>query len=190
MGRLHPNKNVDVLLKAMALLPESFSLAIGGDGPAQLRASLESLASKLGIQERVTWSGFISATEKDDFFDSIDVLVMCSDFESFGIVAAEAMMRGVPALVSPATGAAELIHGNGGGLVVPPTPEAVAQALSRLDRDADMMEKLSVQAIKASEQLSFSHVGPQMLEQYLDLVRAVSPRFPRESHENEPPLMR
>jgi glycosyltransferase involved in cell wall biosynthesis len=180
LGRIHPKKNIDVLLRAIARLPKSFELRIGGDGPAALKSNLQSLAAELGIHERVSWTGFVSALEKDEFFASIDVLVMPSEFESFGIVAAEAMMHGVPAIVSPDTGAAELIRSHGGGLVVPATPDAIADALSRLDSDAKMMDRLSVEAIAAATaELSFSHIGARLREQYRDLVREVSPASAR-----------
>jgi glycosyltransferase involved in cell wall biosynthesis len=51
----------------------------------------------------------VNAAGKDDFFASIDVLAMPSQFESFGIVAVESMMRGVPVILSPTTGVAELV---------------------------------------------------------------------------------
>jgi hypothetical protein len=89
LGRIDPKKNIDVLLRAIALLPPSFSLVIAGDGQEKLKQQLVALVTELGIQDRVKWRGFVNAHEKDDFFRSIDVLVMPSQFESFGIVAVE-----------------------------------------------------------------------------------------------------
>lgn len=171
LGRLHEKKNVNILLESLALLPELFSLTIGGDGPVQMRRSLEVLAGNLGIGDRVVWKGFVPETEKDAFFESIDVLVMPSDFESFGIVAAEAMIRGVPAIVSPSTGAAEIIDRHGGGIVVPAEAKAIAAALSSLIKDPARTEKLSAEAIDAAtSQLSFSRIGPKLYEEYSQLA--------------------
>jgi len=172
LGRLHPKKNVDMLLRAVALLPERFTLTIGGDGPADLKIKLESLAGELGIVRRVSWKGFISSDRKDNFFQSIDVLVMPSAFESFGIVAAEAMMRGVPAIVSPQTGAAEIIAEHGGGLAVESKETMLAEALLSLDRDRARMTELSKEAIAVSaKELSFSHIGARFGDQLTDVAR-------------------
>jgi glycosyltransferase involved in cell wall biosynthesis len=171
LGRLHPKKNVDILLKTLALLPDHFTLTIGGDGPPALRASLESLALDLRISNRVVWKGFVAADTKDDFFSEIDMLVMPSVFESFGIVAAEAMMRGVPVIVSPTTGAAEIITTNGGGVVVEAADASLAGALRSLDGDRPRMAVLSKEAIAvATGDLSFSHASTRLRDQFSELV--------------------
>ncbi len=172
LGRLHEKKNVDVLLTAISQLPDSFTLTIGGIGDEKITTKLHDLAESQGIQERVTWRGFITAQEKNEFFRGIDVLVMPSAFESFGIVAAEAMLRGVPAIVARRTGIAELIAEGGGGIVVDPDATAVADALRRLASEPQLMERLSREAASTSrDALSFSSVGSQLREKFFQLVR-------------------
>ncbi|HUQ20912.1 MAG TPA: glycosyltransferase family 4 protein [Gemmatimonadaceae bacterium] len=163
LGRIDPKKNIDVLLRALSLLPESFSVIIGGDGPDDLKRNLRSLAVELRVDKRTEWRGFVDASGKDEFFASIDVLVMPSQFESFGLVAGEALIHGVPAIVSPTTGAAELVGPYGGGFVVPATPDAVANALRNLLDDPQTMNAISAQAIATvSEHLSFSYIGAEL----------------------------
>jgi glycosyltransferase involved in cell wall biosynthesis len=170
LGRLHPQKNADALIRSLAILPNAFTLLIGGDG--EMRSGLERLADELHVSDRITWTGFVPADLKDNFFNSIDVLVMPSLFESFGIVAAEAMVRGVPVIVSPTTGAAELIDKFGGGIVVEPRPEAIAEAVVDLSRNPERMAKLSREAIEtAIGQLSFSRIGPRLADHYRAAVR-------------------
>jgi glycosyltransferase involved in cell wall biosynthesis len=173
LGRLHPKKNVDTLLRALALLPERFTLIIGGDGPPDLRSTLVSLADQLGISRRVSWKGFVPSDRKDEFFQSIDVLVMPSAFESFGIVAAEAMMRGVPAIVSRPTGAAEIISRHGGGLAVDSNETGLTEALLSLDNDRQRMSELSKAAIAVSVgELSFSHIGSRLRDHLVRIAGA------------------
>lgn len=173
LGRIDPKKNIDVLLRALALLPDSFSLTIGGDGPDDLKRNLIRLASDLGVADRTEWRGFVDASSKEEFFASIDVLVMPSQFESFGLVAGEALIHGVPAIVSPTTGAAELIGPYGGGLVVPATPDEIANALRSLVDDPQKLSEMSAQAIATvSEHISFTRIGTELaraLEQAIAL---------------------
>lgn len=178
LGRFHPKKNIDVLLRALSHLPDQFTLTVGGDGPPAFRTALESIASELGIAHRVLWKGFISADMKDQFFSAVDVLVMPSAFESFGIVAAEAMMRGVPAMVSPRTGMAELISDHGGGVVVETFEAQLAEALMALDGNRKRMGELSREAIAvATGNLSFSYIGSRLRDQYLELSRLRAQRI-------------
>jgi glycosyltransferase involved in cell wall biosynthesis len=177
LGRIDPKKNIDVLLRALALLPQSFSLVVGGDGPEKLKRTLTSLASELGIEKRIVWRGFVNAAGKDEFFDSIDVLAMPSQFESFGIVAVESMMRGVPVILSPTTGVAELVDKHGGGLVIPPTPESLAQVFEGLSHNPVAMEAMSSQGIwVTNEYLSFTRAGSQLRDKYIELVNEVRPQ--------------
>jgi len=170
LGRLDPKKNLNVLIQAMPLVSEDVTLVVGGDGHADFRRGLLEEAARLGVHNRIEWRGFVDASEKDAFFESIDVLVMPSAYESFGIVAAEAMLRGVPAIVSPRTGVAALIEQHGGGLIVEPLAEELASVLSRLDRDRSLMTELAARAPEAAAPVSFSHVGSRLREEYFLLA--------------------
>jgi glycosyltransferase involved in cell wall biosynthesis len=169
LGRFHTKKNLDVLIEALAILPPEITLVAGGDGPDDLRAHLRALAANLGVSDRITWCGFIAATDKDAFFESIDVLVMPSEYESFGVVAGEAMLRGVPAIVSPRTGIAEIISAHGGGLLVQPRASSIADMLTGLSANRAMLSELSAQGQDAARHLTFSHAGALLRKEYLRL---------------------
>jgi glycosyltransferase involved in cell wall biosynthesis len=169
LGRFHPKKNLDVLIEALALMPPDITLVAGGDGPDDVRAGLRSLAARLGVSDRTTWRGFVAAADKDTFFESIDVLVMPSEYESFGVVAGEAMARGVPAIVSPRTGIAELISLHGGGLIAQPAARTIADVLIDLNANREKLAELSVQAQQTAAQLTFSHAGALLRNEFLRL---------------------
>jgi glycosyltransferase involved in cell wall biosynthesis len=173
LGRLDPKKNVELLLDALALAPRGVGLVIGGDGPAPYRARLAARAARLRLAARVRWVGFVAPAAKDDFLAEVDVLAMPSRYECFGMAAAEALARGVPVVVSPDCGVAELVASEGGGLVVPREAEALAGALAALATDPEARRAHGRRGAEvARRHLSFSAHGSRLAEAYGRLVPA------------------
>jgi glycosyltransferase involved in cell wall biosynthesis len=129
-GRLIEGKGADVLLRALAHIPDDTLRAeIAGDGPE--RSELELLARRLGIAPRVRFRGLV--TDMPSFWQECDVAVVPSrppHVESFGIVAIEAMASGLP-VVATANGALpEIVDDGRTGTIVPAgDPDALATAL-------------------------------------------------------------
>ena len=167
LGRLHAKKNVDILIRAVARSSEVSRLEVGGDGPAELRRSLESVAAEVGMTERVHWRGFVARADRRAFLDSIDVLAMPSAYECFGMVAAEGLARGVPTIVSSETGVAELITRRRAGIVAPPTVEGFAEAISRLLEQPGALADLGQRGRAAAEaELSMKAHGAAQRAEY------------------------
>jgi glycosyltransferase involved in cell wall biosynthesis len=120
-GRLVPEKGVQVLLDAMALLPPSLAharLRLAGDGPE--RSSLEARARRLGLADRVEFLGHLSREAVERCLSEAAVQVVPSLWcEPFGLVAIEAMARGTPVVVSAAGALPELVEDGRTGFVVP-----------------------------------------------------------------------
>jgi glycosyltransferase involved in cell wall biosynthesis len=135
LGRLHPKKNIPLLIEALAALPEDICLTVAGSGPAGFDEAYRRLATANNVAGRITWLGFIDAAAKEEFFAAIDLLVMPSAYECFGMAAAEAMIRGIAVCVSPQTGIAEIVARHGGGRVVAPAAAALAAAIAALAED-------------------------------------------------------
>lgn len=121
VGRLSPEKGVDVLLRAFAAIRGGFPqarLRIAGDGPD--RAPLEALARELGLQSVTVFTGWLAPAHVEDELSKAWVAVAPSLWaEPFGLVAAEAIVHGVPAIVSATGGLAEIVEPGVSGLVVP-----------------------------------------------------------------------
>ena len=165
LGRLHPKKNLDLVIDAVARLPDHVMLVVAGGGP--LLERMQRHAERRGVQERVEWLGFVSPDERTEFLERIDVLVMPSTFESFGMSAAEAMLEGVPVIVSEATGIAEVIRRHSAGVVVPPDVASVAAAIERLDGDRGALAALAVAGPHAvRDELSLKSVGMSLRRAY------------------------
>jgi glycosyltransferase involved in cell wall biosynthesis len=165
LGRLHPKKNLELLIRAVARVP-AVHLVIAGDGPPEYRRALEELVHESEVGERTEWLGFIRGDDRDRFLDSVDVLAMPSIYECFGMSAAEAMARGVPPMLSSQCGIAEIVSRRDCGFVVGPELDDWVDALSSLRRDRALAE-LSVRSIDAARaELSLESFGPAMRKEY------------------------
>ena len=113
LGRMAPEKGILTLIKAVSKvhLSKKIKLVIGGNGP-QLK-SAKNLSSQLNLDANfIGWVKF-----KEDFFNQIDVLVIPSESETFGIVALEAMIRRIPVVSTPTNGAKNIIVDGKSGLI-------------------------------------------------------------------------
>ena len=162
LGRIHPKKNLHLLVAAVAALPQ-VRLIISGAGDEGLEARIKRLIRHKNLTERVEWLGFIQDHAKTEFFARIDLLVVPSVFESFAMVAAEAMGHSVPVMLSPTVGVAEWVERHGGGMIVPPRPDALVVALARLERESLRQLGLRAEAV-ARENFSYAHFGLQLTE--------------------------
>ena len=116
------------------------SLEIGGAGSERLTLDLRALVARLGVAQRVTWHGFIDASAKPAFFASVDVVVMPSKYECFGLVAAEAMCAGVPVVVSESTGVAPIVAKYRAGLMIEPTVVQLREVLQSLAANGEFLD--------------------------------------------------
>lgn len=166
LGRLHPKKNLNHLIEALPALGPGTRLVIAGDGP--LMAEMRRLTETLAVAERVEWRGFVAKDERPEFFTSVDVLAMPSEFESFGMSAAEAMLQGLPVIVSERTGVAEIIRRAGGGLVASPDRGGLLASLLELrDASPDRRHALGQQGRAAIlSEMSFSATGKALCAAY------------------------
>lgn len=142
MGRLVDQKGVDVLLNAVNIIRKrevSCHLFIAGNGP--LKTQLEQQVSRLGISESVTFLGNVSNKEK--FFEMIDIFVLPSRYEGFPLVLLEAGMYQMPVVATEVSGTPEIIRPNKTGLLVPKDDaENLALAILEL-KNADKRELYS-----------------------------------------------
>jgi glycosyltransferase involved in cell wall biosynthesis len=131
VGRLEYQKGLDVLLRALAQLPDT-TLAILGDGSERPR--LEALATELGVAARVLWLGW--SDDPRAHLRSFDVLALPSRFEGFPLAVVEAMLAELPVVASDVGSVAEAVLDGETGLLVPADdPAALAAALGALLAD-------------------------------------------------------
>jgi len=120
VGRIREEKGVDTLVKAMPKVIKAIpnvQLLIIGDGPD--RTALEQLSEKLGIQDHLYWIGAKSPDAVLPYYAIMDIAVVPSRFEGFGLSAAEAMAAGVPVIASDVDGLKEVVRNEKTGFHFP-----------------------------------------------------------------------
>jgi glycosyltransferase involved in cell wall biosynthesis len=132
LGRLSWKKGLDRLLRAFGQ-SRNGKLAIVGTDDEGFAPQLEKLAENLGIADRVrVLARTVIGSEKECLFASARLFVLSSYSENFGNTVLEAMRRGVPVVVTPEVGAAEIVQQSNGGIVVQGSAEALGAAIGHL----------------------------------------------------------
>ena len=166
---LVPEKGVDDLLKAakcaMAEVP-ALRLVIGGDGP--MRRSLQSLAGRLGISDRVSWLGMVDPLATPGFYRDSDAFILVSRAETFGVVYVEALASGKPVIATRCGGPEAIVH-EGNGLLVPiGDVPAIASAMVKMAGNSD---RYVAEKIRSDFMKRFSR--PAVVGQLLALYRTI-----------------
>jgi glycosyltransferase involved in cell wall biosynthesis len=143
VARLHRQKGVDVLLRALALVPDvNVRCDIVGEG--EQWAQLEDLVQELGLSS-VEFRGFREDIET--WLKSADLFVLPSRWEPFGIAVVEAMACGLPVIATRVDGPQDVIrHGANGLLVEAGNPEELATAIRVLAFDPELRNRLGTAA--------------------------------------------
>jgi glycosyltransferase involved in cell wall biosynthesis len=143
IGRLDPIKRIPDLVRAAKLLGNRVRLDIFGEGSE--RQHIEKLIRELDVVDRVTLHGVIA--DSRSALQQIDVLVLPSAAEGFGLVLIEAMAAGVPVIATKVPGIRDVVRDGQTGLLVPPfAPAQLAGAIDRVLRDQILRSRLVAQA--------------------------------------------
>jgi glycosyltransferase involved in cell wall biosynthesis len=138
---------------------------IVGDGP--LRGHLEDLVAELDLGDRVSLVGALDRTGVASFLAGVQIFVLPSRVEAFGIALLEAMTAGVPAVAAGVGGVLELAVADETALVVSPDdPAALAAALVRLAYEPALRKRLAAAARARASELTWQKITPRYEELY------------------------
>ena len=134
-------------------------------------ARLQSLCRELGLDDLVVFLGKRAQETLPYYYSAAEILIMPSHYESFGMVALEAMACGTPVVASQLGGLAFLVQDGITGFVVPGgDPEALSKTLEKLIRDPALREKLGSQAAEYARFYSWDKIANRIKEIYEELV--------------------
>ncbi len=172
LGRLHNRKGVDLLLRALATVPDNgkAQLVIAGDGPE--RSALEAMAGRLGIARRVRFLGGVAGAYKNFLLqNALCGVIPSRTWEAFGLVVLEMFATGTPVIATRLAGLKDLIdEGRTGWLVPPESPEAIGKALlEALTNPAATMQR-GAAARRVAAQFDWNAIAVRHLELYADLA--------------------
>jgi D-inositol-3-phosphate glycosyltransferase len=184
VGRIEPLKGLDTLIRAIACLnlsglKEPVRLAIiGGEpeaSPDEMTAEMarvQALCDELCVGKLVVFLGKRSQDTLPYYYSSAEALVMPSHYESFGMVALEAMACGTPVVASQVGGLAYLVRNGETGYTVPDgDSDALCNCLTGLLGDVQLRWTLGRQAAEYAQNYSWEKIAAQIVEIYQELVK-------------------
>ncbi len=159
IGRLDPIKRIPDLLKAVRLLGADYRLEIFGEGSE--RSKLQGIVQRDGLQSRVKFHGAIDRPRKA--LEQIDLLVLPSAAEGFGLVLIEAMAAGVPVVATNVPGIRDVVQDGRTGLLTPvASPKQLAKTVARLIADSDLRRALTAAGrVDVAARFTWEKVLPQ-----------------------------
>ncbi len=180
VGRIEPLKGIDTLLRAIAILkreqsPFSDKLClaiIGGDlgGPEADDAEmqrLKQLREELNLGEFVAFLGSKSQATLQYYYSAAEAVIMPSHYESFGMVALEAMACGTPVVASEVGGLAYLVQDGITGFHVPDRdPEELAGKIRLLLENEDLHREMSAATVAAAQRYAWPRITSQIEDMY------------------------
>ncbi|MES0157594.1 glycosyltransferase family 4 protein [Mesorhizobium sp. M0018] len=147
IGYLEPFKGQDCLLSALAILKHKipFECAVTGFGSSE--SYLLKMRDRLGLQENVKFEGVVSNDKLRELFNWANILIAPGLEEPWGIRVNEALLSGLPVVVSDGVGAKELVEVSGAGeLFRAGSPASLADALTRslarLSNSTELVDKV------------------------------------------------
>lgn len=185
VGRIEPLKGLDVLIEAIGLMCQAdiwkdnpFCLAIiGGDPENDVdQTNLEmtrvkALTEKFGLNDLVTFLGKRSQDSLPYYYSAAEAVVVPSQYESFGMVALEAMACGTPVVASQIGGLAYLVQDGVTGFTVPvDDPRELANRLTSLLQDSVLRSQLGKNAIKVAQDYAWEKIAAKLLNVYGNVI--------------------
>jgi len=185
VGRIEPLKGVDTLIRAIALMRSKgvqaqfphYLAIIGGDpnvNAADMTSEmrrLQALCHELGLQDMVVFLGKQAQASLPYYYSAAEVLIMPSYYESFGMVALEAMACGTPVVASQVGGLAYLVQDGVNGFVVPGgDPVALSEKLTELVSKPELRKQLGEQAATYATDYSWENITSRIQDLYTELL--------------------
>jgi D-inositol-3-phosphate glycosyltransferase len=186
VGRIEPLKGIDTLLRAISLLQKqgvivccsNYLVIVGGNmgetesGIDAEMKRLQDLCSEIGIGDLVLFLGKREQDTLPYYYSAADVVVVPSNYESFGLVALEAMACGTPVVASQVGGLAYLIKDGETGYVVPnEDPQALSEKLKTLSENPTLRQKLGQQANIYAQNYAWEKIAEQISALYEDIMQ-------------------
>ncbi|MBD2099530.1 glycosyltransferase [Leptolyngbya sp. FACHB-261] len=183
LSRIEPKKGLDLLLPALeALLQagEQFHFVLAGANPQDpaYEASIRARIAASPLATHTTFTGFIQGSLKAALLQDVDLFVLPSYYENFGIAVAEGMAAGLPVVISDQVHIARNIAEAGAGWVVPCEVNALREALQEAIRDPQQRQLRGAQGKQyAQEHYTWASIARQVMQVYdsLRLRKAAKP---------------
>jgi glycosyltransferase involved in cell wall biosynthesis len=162
VGRLEAGKRVDLIVRALPLIDGPVRLVVVGEGTS--RQHLDALSDRLGVADRVTFTGPVEDETLLELYAGALAVVYPPYDEDFGYVTLEAFLARKPVVTTTDSGGPlEFVEDGINGFVVPPEPEAVAQAVNRLAGTRSLAASLGGAGWERARQITWDGVVERLV---------------------------
>jgi D-inositol-3-phosphate glycosyltransferase len=180
VGRVEPLKGFDILIRALAEMTERASVTlviVGGDARAAAEfARLTAIAEEVGVSSQVRFVGATDHQRVAYYYNAADVVVVPSFYESFGLVALEALASGVPVVASRVGGLTSTVADGRNGYLIPwRCPEPFAEKIDLLLANPPLRLALGRAGVSAVERYSWANVATALLRLYEEMLGGDAP---------------
>jgi D-inositol-3-phosphate glycosyltransferase len=185
VGRMEPLKGLNVLIEAIGIMRDNevlkenpFCLAIIGGEPDEYGegannelSRVKELSGQYGLQDLITFLGNRSQDSLPYYYSAAEAVVVPSQYESFGMVALEAMACGTPVVASQIGGLAYLVQDGVTGYTVPvDDPKELADRITSLLQDPSLRDRMGSQAVRLAQDYAWDKIAAKLLPVYESLL--------------------
>ena len=186
VGRIEPLKGIDILIKAIAQLHKSDVLSecphylyiIGGDPDPENGSEnkemqrLQKLCHDLGVDNLVLFLGKRDQDTLQYYYSAAEIVIMPSHYESFGMVALEAMACGTPVIATQVGGLQHLVQNEKTGFTIPnDNVDILEERLTQLICKSAMREEMSRNSISYARSYAWDAITPQIIKLYQSFIK-------------------
>lgn len=171
-GRLAPEKNINVVIKALALAKKkvkNINLAIAGSGKSE--EELKLLTKKLKLEKAVKFLGSLSKTDLAELYQASEIFAIASTSETQSLVLMQAMACGLPAVAVNSRALPEYVNAQNGFIVKPGDHKAMAEKFVYLFKNESERQKLGQGAYDYVQKFSAPNIARQWEEIYQKVIK-------------------
>ncbi|MCL0066618.1 glycosyltransferase [Thermodesulfovibrionales bacterium] len=174
LGRLHPIKGLDILARAFGKVVRErndvYLLAVGQDSNGY-QGKIEKILEAEGALGKVIFTGMLTGQKKLAAFSRANVFVLPSYSEGFSMAILEAMICGLPIIITHPCNFPEVAEAEA-GIVIDPDPEQLAEALTRLLDNPQLREEMGGNGRRLiKERFTWDKIADQMIQLYQSMLR-------------------
>lgn len=185
VGRIEPLKAVDTILEALHVIRETHPhllrqllfMIVGGDPASSQNEEmrrLQQLSTQLNIDHIVNFVGAKEQQVLPTYYAAATAVIMPSEYESFGMVALEAMATGTPVIASQVGGLAFLVRDKETGFLVPVRePRSLAECIITLLSDPEKSEQMGLSASRLAQDYAWSNIASKLIKVFLHIADGI-----------------
>jgi D-inositol-3-phosphate glycosyltransferase len=185
VGRIEPLKGIDTLIRAIAQIRKADVLSIcphylyiiggnpeaSGEDASKEMQRLQDLCAKLDLHDLVLFLGKRDQDSLQYYYSAAEMVVMPSHYESFGMVALEAMACGTPVIATQVGGLQHLVQDGETGFVIPNgDPDALEEKITMLICQEAMKDRMSSNSVAYAQTLNWDVIAEKLIKQFKKLT--------------------